>query len=455
MAPSRLNSGPGSRSSIRNGVVDLGGAAGALGYAALAWYSRGGAGEPGLDVFFSLMAWVSLPWLGLFWYSRRCPQDFPIVRLVIWALVFRACGLYGVPLFEDDYFRYLWDGYRFAETGTPYGWTAAASFADANVPVAFQRILDQVNYPDVPSIYGPTTQYAFLLSYLLSPGDLAPLQLILIAADLVLIRLLLFAAPPAFVLLYAWCPLVIKEIAFTAHADGLGVCLLIAAVLLRQRERVQFAAVCLALAVGAKVFALFLVPFVLARAGVRAWLLFGAVLALLYLPFVLQGGTDLAALRIFATEWEFNAALHALLAQWLPSLPARMLLGGGLLVLGAAYWLRYRSRSPGEIPRGDWIFGALLVAAPAINPWYALWFLPFAAIRPSCWAWTAASALLMAYIAGVNLHDLDLHPYEQPAWVRPVEFGTIAAALGVDIWRRQRAGRMSVGAVTPRPDAGA
>ena len=140
-----------------------------------------------------------------------------------------------VPLFEDDYFRYLWDGYRFAETGTPYGWASADSFAYASVPAAFQRILDQVNYPDVPTIYGPTTEYIFLLAHFLGPGSLVTLQLILIGVDILLIRLLLGAAPPAFVLLYAWCPLVVKEIAFTAHPDGLGACLLVGAVLLRRR----------------------------------------------------------------------------------------------------------------------------------------------------------------------------------------------------------------------------
>ncbi|MCE2392333.1 MAG: hypothetical protein J4G09_12765 [Proteobacteria bacterium] len=62
--------------------------------------------------------------------------------------------------------------------------------------------------------------------------------------DLLLIRLLLPLARPAFVLLYAWCPLAIKGIAFTAHPDGLGVCLLMAAVLLRRDRRKNSAAVC-------------------------------------------------------------------------------------------------------------------------------------------------------------------------------------------------------------------
>ena len=418
-------------------VVDTGGLVCVLGYLVLAYYSWGSLGGPSLAPFYALIGWVALPWLAVFALLAKHPDGVPVGRLIIWAVAFRVCGLFGVPLFEDDYFRYLWDGYRFAETGTPYGWIPAASFADENVPAAFQRVLDQVNYPDVATIYGPTTQFAFLLGYLVAPASLWPVQLVLIGIDILLIRLLAILAAPRFVLLYAWCPLVIKEVAFTAHPDGLGAFLLVAAVLLRYREHARPAAMCLALAVGAKVFALLLVPFVLARAGSRAWIVFAATLSLLYLPFVIQGGTDLTALALFAASWEFNSALFGLLSQWLPAAQTKWLLGAVLLVLGGTYWRHYARHSAGQIPRGDWIFGCFLLAAPVINPWYALWLLPFAAVYPSCWAWTASLALLLSYVTGLNLGVFDFGPFAHPHWLRPLEFGLILAAVGVDVWRRR------------------
>ena len=415
--------------------MDLGGAAGLLGYAALAWVSHDLPGGPGLPGFYGLLAWVSLPWLLVFASFRGRPESLPIGRLLFWAVLFRTCGLFAIPPFEDDWFRYLWDGYRFIETGTPYGWPPAASFLDASVPEAMQRVLDQVNNPDLPTIYGPTVESLFALAHLVRQGELLPLRLLLIGADIVLLRLLLSTAAPAFVLLYAWCPLVVKEIAFTAHPDGLGACLAFAAVLLRRRESFGAAGALLAIAVGAKVFALLLAPFVLARAPARTWAAFAATLAALYLPFVIQGGTDLPTLAYFAATWEFNAALYALLAPWLSPTAAKLALGAALLGLGAAYVRHYLRRTPGQIPRGDWIFGAFLVAAPVINPWYALWILPFAVVYPSRWAWTAASAVLLAYVTGLNLDAFELDPFAQPWWVRPVEFGVILAALGVDVRR--------------------
>ena len=103
-------------------------------------------------------------------------------------------------------------------------------------------------------------------------------------------------------LLYAWNPLVVKEIAFTAHPDVIAVFLVLAAVVLTRKDRFQGAAVFLALAVGAKTLALPVVPFVLLRARMRDWGLFVAVLALIYMPFVLQGSTDLQTLLVFCAR---------------------------------------------------------------------------------------------------------------------------------------------------------
>ena len=80
------------------------------------------------------------------------------------------------------------------------------------------------------------------------------------------------------------------------------------------------------------------------------------------------------------------------------------------------------------------------MASPVINPWYLLWLLPFAAIAPSVSAWTASVAVFLAYVTGLNLNDGDLQPYQQPAWVRPLEFGLILLALAYDLFRRRSTG---------------
>ena len=419
--------------------VDVVGLWCALGYAALAFLAQR-PGEPGLPVFFLLVAWTSLPVFSLYLYFHRRDEPFPLGRLLFWAVVFRICGLAGGPFFEDDFYRYLWDGYRFATTGTPYGSAPEAFFADPGVPAMFHGILNGINYPDLPTIYAPVTQVVFLLGYWLKPGSVAALQAILIAVDLAVILLLLRLAPAGNVMLYAWCPLVVKEIAFTAHPDGIGVCLLLAAILLSRNHRWWSAAVCLGMAVGAKIFALVLAPLVLVGAGFGHWVLFVVTLAALYAPFVLQGGAGFESLAVFAREWEFNSAAFGLLTTVLRPFEAK--LGLGLLcgVFCVRYYFRYSRSRMREVPRGDWLYGVLLMASPVINPWYLLWVLPFAVIVPSVSAWTASIAVFLAYVTGLNLNGGDLQPYQQPVWGRPLEFGMILSALAYDLFRRRSIG---------------
>ena len=417
-------------------LVDAVGCWCALGYGALAYLARQ-PGEPDLSIFFVLAAWTGLPVFGLYFYFRRRGEPFPIGRMFLWAVVFRLCGLVGGPFFEDDFYRYLWDGYRFATAGTPYGAAPEAFFLDTNVPAAFQQSLDNINNPDLPTIYGPTTQLLFLLGYWLQPASVTALQLILILIDLGMVWVLLRLTPARNVMLYAWCPLVVKEIAFTAHPDGAGACLLMAAILLVRNRRRGSAAVCLGMAAGAKIFALVLAPLVLLRARPRHWLLFGATLAALYAPFALMGDTNLTSLQVFAREWEFNSAAFGLLGTVLPRFEARLILG----LMFAVFWLRHAARfargGQHAILRGDWLYGGLLVVSPVINPWYLLWLLPFAAIFPSAWAWTASGAVLLSYVIGIHLDDYTLQAYQQPTWIRFLEFGLILLALAGDLIRRR------------------
>ena len=412
-----------------------------LGYAALAWLARQ-TGEPDLRAFFLLVAWTGLPVFGLFLHFQKTSEPFPVGRLLFWAVGFRLCGLIGGPFYEDDFYRYLWDGFRFATAGTPYGAVPEEFFIDPAVPATFQGVLDGVNYPELPTIYAPVTQVVFLVAYWVKPASVAVLQAILIAVDVAVVALLLRLAPARNVLLYAWCPLVVKEIAFTAHPDGVGVCLLLAAVVLARRRRWWIAAALLGLAVAAKTFALVLAPLILLRARLRHWLLFVATAAAVYLPFVVMGGTDLLSLGVFARDWEFNSAVFGLLKTVVAPPAARVVVG----VLFAAFWAWYclrRARGGDRgIPRGDWLFGVLLLLSPVINPWYLLWLLPFAVVFPSVWAWTASAAVFLSYVTGLNLPDYTLQPYEQPLWVRGLEFGLIGLALTVDLgarrWRELR-----------------
>ncbi len=392
----------------------------------------------------AFIAIMAVAWLGVLYAWRLARQLEPgklLPRLWFWAVLFRLVGLCGKPVLENDFYRYLWDGRQFALTGNPYATAPGEHFAETGLPVAFMGILDGVNYPQVRTIYGPVTEAAFAVSYWAAPAQLWPLKLLLIGADLLTIWLLLRLVKPSNVLLYAWCPLLIKETAFTAHPDTLGIFLLMWGLYAFQRGKRVGMAVASALAVGAKVFAVLLVPFLLWRAGKRNWLIFGGALAAVYLPFWLQGGTaDWAGLSAFVKYWEFNSSVYAVLSYAVSPGGAKLICGMLFFAGAILYLLSWRSRPLGDLPRGDLILGLFFLLSATVNAWYLLWLLPFVALFPSATGVTALTTISLSYVSGLNLGDVGQVGHH-PAWVRPIEYGAILVALVIDCrrWRANRA----------------
>lgn len=441
-----------------NGLLHGAGVISACLYVAMGELNRSASG---IDLwwFLLLMLMSVMIVAGLYWRFtepgvnlRRHSTSRPVMSpdigvIVFWAVVLRVIGICYAPIMEDDYYRYLWDAYVFAQQGTPYGLAPSEFFGDKTVPETFQRLLDGINYPDTPTIYGPLLQYSFLLSHALFPGQVLGLQLIYSVADVLLILVLAKMSTRPALLLYAWSPLLIKETAFTAHPDVLGVLLLMGSILALQRQRFSAAAVLLGFSLCAKVFAILLAPLILWRCGPRHWLLFAITVAAVYAPFLWASSSDAAGLFAFANDWQFNGSVHALLAywngywgyaEWLPKALIASLFCGFYAVYGWHYLSRGARRGDYGVPRGDWIFGVFFLLAPVVNAWYLVWLLAFASIYPSRWAWVASVAVLLSYVTGGALDTATLDLYQQPLWARLLEYGAIAVAVVLDLRDRQR-----------------
>ena len=158
-----------------------------------------------LDFYFLLMSASFIGVFGFFIYLYKNNYSLTARYVYLWALAFHLIGIIGLPLFEDDYFRYLWDAYQSVQLGSPYGVAPSEYFdnraLNQSVPEPFQAILGQINYPDIPTIYGPSLQYSFLLAYIISPGEVWPLQLVYSVFDMLLIGILLKLAKPNMVML--------------------------------------------------------------------------------------------------------------------------------------------------------------------------------------------------------------------------------------------------------------
>jgi hypothetical protein len=430
--PSSLPLAVGNRSArvlIVCGVIMVGA------FGLLAWHSHR-----------ALNAWSCLLLLAVAWgalaraWRAAAPLSAARILPVLWvvAAALRLTAFVGAPILEDDWFRYLWDGRQLATTGNPYRTPPMAHFADESVPEEFQTVLNNINHPDVPTIYGPVCQYLFALSYGLAPAKLWPLKLGLIAADLLALWLLLKLTTPRHALLFAWCPLLVQESSFTAHPEILGVLGIVAALWARQAGRPFLLALFCAAAVAARIHAGLLVPFLLWPWRGRPVAAFIAALALLYLPFWMQGSAaDLAGLKTFLDEWEFNSSIFALVkagAGW----QAAKLICGGAFLLSLAALLTHFARQQRSWTRGEWperfaihaqlVLGVFFLLSAVVNPWYLLWLAPWVAIRPTAPGIVALMVVSLSYLHGGAIHAPELAPYEHPKWLRPLEYGLILAA---------------------------
>lgn len=292
--------------------------------------------------------------------------------VLLFSVLFRLTLLFSIPIQEVDFYRYLWDGrvlwqglnpYRFspeqidsAGVNTPIELSEFAALRDESGPM--KEIFSRVHHRQVPTIYPPLAQVFFAVCAAITPVA-APIWLHLLVLRILLILVdvgILYSMrgllrqvgmSDAWCLAYGWCPLAIKEVANSAHIDGLAVLftlimlqlLLKAARVLSLGQRSQLpwtmAGGCLGLAILSKSYPIILLPlmasFGFAKIGVRALVpivVCAAVVTAGYLPFlnlptmsgVAAGSSSIASppvdghspwkgLGTYLTQWQMNDLL--------------------------------------------------------------------------------------------------------------------------------------------------
>jgi hypothetical protein len=353
-----------------------------------------GSGGQSLLVILGLFAVCFACYLAATGVARRSPPDRTSLAIVIGgAVVFRGLLLFSDPIEEIDLYRYLWDGAASTSGVNPFRYAPQqilAADASEELPgdlarlvalrdgsSALAEVLRRVHFGELPTIYPPVSQVVFALATATTPETAGvPTRMAIMKAWFVLFDLLTIVVvikllwvcgrPPSAVVIYAWCALVIKEIANSGHLDSLAVllttlsCYLAAKALFPPvansrwpRRGAVGAAFVLGLAVGAKLYPLALAPLLLGAIALRrgwrdafaASLAFVATTLLVLLPMfpsrmgaawkppasVEQAGadqppsppedTDLAprdpsqSVRAFLSYWEMNDFLFLLVME--------------------------------------------------------------------------------------------------------------------------------------------
>ena len=434
---------------MRRAALDLGVLAvlGAASIASAVWLGReldpGDFGRP-LGVLAAVAAAMLLPYVAaatwVVW--RRPPRRAALVLVVAVAAVLRLALVSGEPALSNDVYRYVWDGRVQAAGINPY------RYAPADPELAFLRdaeIYPRLNRIGVQTAYPPVAQGLFSGLYRLHPGSIVWTKLALVVLDLVAVGLLAFLLarlrrPPAWVLLYAWHPLVTFELAGAGHVEGVAVLLSLAAIAAAVSRRAVVSAVLLAAAGLVKPYALVLAPALLRSGrGFPAAAAAGVVtIALAYLPFVGAGLRALGYLPGYLREEGFTSGYRFYLLGLVDGDPSTVVtalyvVAAGALLLGVS--LLFLARPPDSAStlagRALLLFTLVWVLSSPTYPWYALLAVALLPLARGVILLPAAAIVLLAPFLYLHISVGAL-----PEWPRHLAYGGSALALAAaGLWQ--------------------
>jgi hypothetical protein len=369
--------------------------------------------------------------------ERRTSQRVIVIGLIL-AAVWHIQFLRVPSGPDDDIHRYVWDG-RLQRLGyNPY----LVVPSDPAVEGLHTPETRNLNNPDLPTPYPAGAQLFFRAVTAIQESTFA-LKVAFVGCEFAIVFLLLdmLRAEQAahLVLAFAWNPLLAIEVAGSGHIDIVGALLLLVSAAALVRRWRATAAVALGLAIAVKFLPIVLVPLYWRRIRIRDAALATVVFGLPYVPFLDRsffnhGRIPIGSLGTYVNGFRFNGPVFAALHQ---VASPQLLVGLAVLVgLVTATWLRRRSAAPEWSPDlFAWPMAASLLCAPVVFPWYLLWLLPFL---------TSASTLLIIlwtvsiFPTYVMWHVRMLgRPWGSlPGWVMPVEYGCVAIAAAIFVFRR-------------------
>lgn len=375
-------------------------------------------------------------------------------------LVMRLLFLGSAPIMEDDHYRYLWDGAVTAEGINPFRYTPLQASENVDLPVhalagPAGEVLERVNYPDLRTVYPTLAQAGFVLAHSIAPFELDGWRLVVLIAELIGLGLLVQALirldlSPLWTALYWWNPLIVKELANSAHMDGLLVPLLAGTIWAVARYRHTAAALLLGLAAGVKLWPVLLLPAVLRpllaepKRLVVALLGLVAIGALLAWPVVQAGLPPSSGFVAYGQTWQMNDAAFSVvlgLAEWFwqpgdAALVARLVVVAALGALLVVVIARPAADSRESVRRLLILSAALFLLSPTGFPWYAVWFVPFLVVVPVTPLLLLTALLPLYYLRFAFVrHGLEGVFDHYVVWL---EFGPVWLWLGLIGWRRWR-----------------
>jgi hypothetical protein len=344
------------------------------------------------------------------------------------AVLWRAALVLAPPLLSDDVYRSVWEGRIQLHGGNPFAWEDRPE--SPRWLGLRDDVFERLNHKGYTAIYPPLWQLA--ARAVVSIADSVTLmKTFLVGCELVCLWVLGRilegrGLPPERLLVQAWSPLALVEIAGSGHHEALGMLGLVVSLALLDRGTSALSALAAALGAQSK-----LLPGLVAAAWARRFrardVVAGlAAVAIPALPFVGAGRGLVMSLGKYAEYWRFNETLFATAALLTGSHGRAVALVVIVLALlvGCLAWRRSEPATAALT-----VVIAILVLSPNVLPWYALWLLPLLVLRDF------PPALLFSGTVGLSYLVYPLWQSGEPwriGWgIRLLEYGPCLATGGL------------------------
>jgi len=356
-----------------------------------------------------------------------------IRSILVTGLIFRVTLLVSFPVFSDDLFRYLFEGKMQAHGINPY---LVAPADPATLPFR-DAFFELVNHKTIPTIYPPLSELFFRAAMAIG-YNLYFFKALLIVLDmggLFFLYLIIkhHGLPFRNLLIWAWHPLLIVEIAGSGHQDIIGIFLLTGCLYYMQRQRLLGASLMLVGSFLSKLFPLFLFPLLLRRQKKWPYLVLMLLTTLFYLPFYNTETHLFTGLSVYTRTWEANASIFYLLKLLIKDLQATKFLI--ILIFLSIYLYAYRSISKFETACFVTL-GSFLLLTPTLHPWYILWVIPFLVISPNrAWLYLTMASTAYYHVL-IDYFEKDL--WQEQLWIKYLIYLPFFALLILEYLKKRR-----------------
>lgn len=393
--------------------------------------------------------------------QNSTPPWLSLGLIIATGLAFRAMFFSSVPVYEDDWNRYLWDGVVITQGHSPYKYSPHEILQN-QIPQETQNLYDiskandhflrRINNQALTTIYPPIAQAVFTLAAMIKPLNLDALRFIFLLSEaltmfLMVKALILYGRSGLWMTLYALNPLLIFSAFNAAHMDILLAPALIG-VILAMRRHPFIAALMLSMAAAIKIWPLLLAPVIFRpwRRDLKIYIVSALIVALLSLLFLWPMISTLgenSGLSAYSASWKRSSFLFPLLEQGLstisknPDRVARIAIA--MTLIGLSVWRGLISpignitQRPAELML---ITLALYLLSPTGYPWYLIWVLIFVPFLP-LYGLAALCILTPLYYVRFGLGELGQYDI-YTNWLIPLQFGIPILILMYELTRRGR-----------------